>query len=185
MCWRFCGIRSAVCRITGNSGAEAPRRLKSARRTPNAYRITGRTAPSRSRLGNRWIGNEVRFGTVTGEFRGRRCSRRAHYSTAGMRAGSAEIEAGDGRAVTGPSGYGAQEEHLVEAHLAVEDVAAGDAETAFEIEGLEHLALAHDRVNVGCVFGDDFENAIAVGLAQVIPGGVPQACRARTAGRCP
>src|SRR5215469_8093914 len=81
-------------------------------------------------------------------------ARRAHHAAAGMRSGTAEIQAAHGRPITRPSRYRAHDEHLVEAHLAVEDVTAGDAETAFEIERGQNLAALDDRTDVGSVFLD-------------------------------
>ncbi len=53
---------------------------------------------------------------------------RAGDAAAGVRAGAAEIQAAQGRAILRPAGNGAQEEELVEAHVAVKDVAARQGE---------------------------------------------------------
>jgi hypothetical protein len=65
-----------------------------------------------------------------------------------MRPGPAQVEASDRHLISRPSGHRPQHEHLVEAHLAVKDVAAGDAETALQVERASAPAVDHqmDRI---------------------------------------
>src|ERR1700676_2294253 len=79
----------------------------------------------------------------------------SHYAAAGMRAGTAQEQALNGTTVAGPTGHGAHDEHLVEAHFAVENIAARDAETAFQIERRQHLAVLDDGTYVGNILPDE------------------------------
>src|SRR5579883_2928314 len=71
--------------------------------------------------------------------------RRAHHAAAGMRAGAAEIESLDGRAIAGALWGWSQREKLVRGDLALKDIAVGQAIALLDIERAEHLAV-EDRV---------------------------------------
>src|ERR1035441_4299466 len=71
-------------------------------------------------------------------------TRRAHNSTAGVRAGAAQIQPLRRRAVARVAGHRAHDEHLIQGHLAVEDVAAGDAVAALHVERREHLLINNE-----------------------------------------
>src|SRR5271170_4369352 len=62
-------------------------------------------------------------------------ARRAADAAAGVGRGAAHIEAGNGRAVVGVAEHGPCRIELVEAQLAVKDVAADKPEVALEVEG--------------------------------------------------
>ena len=66
---------------------------------------------------------------------------RAHHAAAWMRAGAAQVESLDGRAVARAFGRGSQREELVGRDLAVEDVAVGHAVTLLDIDRAEYLAV--------------------------------------------
>ena len=91
-----------------------------------------------------------------------------------MRAGAAQIQAADGRPVARPARHRAHREHLVQAHLAVEDVAAGDAEAALQVERRQHLPVLDDGADVGRVLLDQRDHAVAERLAQFVPGALAQ-----------
>src|SRR5581483_2900071 len=67
--------------------------------------------------------------------------RRAHHAAAGMRAGAAEIESLDGRAIAGALWGWSQREKLVRGDLALKDIAVGQAIALLDIERAEHLAV--------------------------------------------
>jgi hypothetical protein len=66
---------------------------------------------------------------------------RAHDAAAGVAAGTAEIEAGDGRRVVCRARYRTQHEELVEGELAVMPVAAADPHPALDVGGREQLGM--------------------------------------------
>src|SRR5690349_1581707 len=85
-----------------------------------------------------------------------------------MRAGAAEVEARDRRPVPRPSQDGAHREELVEGRLAVEDLAAPDAELLFEIDGRKNAAREDEfaepgRVRLESLF-DDLSQLLAPSL---------------------
>src|SRR5579883_1924744 len=85
---------------------------------------------------------------------------RAHHAAAGMRAGAAEIETLDGRAIAGALRGWAQREKLVRGDLALKDIAVGQAVALLDIEGTEHLAI-EDRVReIGRELGHGSDDAI-------------------------
>src|SRR5215467_7312421 len=51
----------------------------------------------------------------------------------------------------------------------MEDIAAGDAETAFQVERRQYLPLLNDRPDVRHIFLDQADNAVAERLPQLIP----------------
>ena len=71
-----------------------------------------------------------------------------------LRAAAAEEKAAHRGPVLRPSSDGAHNEHLVQAHLTVEDVAAGDAEAALQIERRQHLAALDNCTDIGHVLLD-------------------------------
>src|SRR5947209_5852096 len=69
--------------------------------------------------------------------------RRARHSAARMRSGTAQIQALERHPVIGRADHRPRAEELVETHLAVEDVAADQAEAALEIERRMDLPAEH------------------------------------------
>ena len=69
--------------------------------------------------------------------------RRAGDAAAGMRARTAQVEALERHPVIGRADHRPGAEQLVEAHLAVEDVAADQAEAALEVERRMDLPPEH------------------------------------------
>src|ERR1035438_8185213 len=78
-------------------------------------------------------------------------ARGAHHAAAGVGAGTAQVQPCNWRAIARPAGHGTHEEHLVQTHLAVENVAAGDAEAPLQIERAEHLPVLDELPDVGRV----------------------------------
>ena len=91
-----------------------------------------------------------------------------------MRARSAEEQILDRRPVARPAEQRARDEQLIERQLAVEDVAAGQAVRALEVERRDHLARDDRRVEARRVLRDRARRRGAEAIAL----GVPGACRA-------
>src|SRR5690242_21821498 len=75
-----------------------------------------------------------------------RCRIASRYpgdAAAGMRARAAQIQTGDRHPVVGVAEHRPSGEELVERERAVEDVAAGQAELAFEVERRQHTSPEH------------------------------------------
>ena len=70
-------------------------------------------------------------------------ARRAGHATAGVRARSAQVQTLQRHAVVSRADHRPRAEQLVEAHLAVEDVAADEAEAALEVERRMDLPPEH------------------------------------------
>src|SRR5438128_160383 len=79
-------------------------------------------------------------------------ARRAHDAAAGVRRRSSQIQPVDWRRVSGGAGRRPQEEQLLERQLPLKDVAFGQAELAFQIDGREYLAVQNQRFQVRSVF---------------------------------
>jgi hypothetical protein len=78
---------------------------------------------------------------------------------------------------------GPQHEHLIQAHLAMKNVTAGNAEAPFQIERAQHLPLAaHDIPHIRRIFGNYLEHPVAIRFPQVVPRCVAQSVR-RARGR--
>ena len=107
-------------------------------------------------------------------------TRRAHHAAARMRAGPAQIQPADGRPITRAARHRPHHEHLIQAHFTVEDIAAGEAEAAFQIERRQHLLDGRSAIaEAGRVFFDEVEHAVGERLTQFIPSGVAQTYTAR------
>ena len=75
-----------------------------------------------------------------------------------------------GRPEPGVAGHRAVEEELLEAELALEDVALGQAEPALDVERGEDLAVEDDVADVRGDLGDPVDDGVAERLAVVVPG---------------
>src|SRR4051812_29474290 len=73
------------------------------------------------------------------------CAVRAADAATGMRAGAAQIEAGDRRAVLRPAEQRAHDVQLIERHLAVMDVAAREAVRRLEFGRRDGLRGEYER----------------------------------------
>src|ERR1700687_2513125 len=98
----------------------------------------------------------LRFQNLTGSV----VTWRAHHTAARMRSGATQVKAADRRSIAGAPGYRPQDEHLIEAHLAVEDIAAGESEASREVKRSQHLFVDDQRPEAGRVFLDDVEDAV-------------------------
>src|SRR5690606_36877652 len=78
----------------------------------------------------------------------------------GMGAGSAHIEAGDRPAVIRVAKHGPRGKNLSEIERAVENVAADQAESPFEIERAEDLPPDHRRLEVGRIGIDRVDHQV-------------------------
>src|SRR3546814_3171277 len=67
--------------------------------------------------------------------------RRAADAAARMRAGAAQIQTRQRRAVITPARHRPETEQLMQRHRAMKDVAAGQRETSFEFERRQQLAM--------------------------------------------
>src|SRR5262245_4347733 len=100
-------------------------------------------------------------------------SRRAHHASARMRARTTKVKVPDRRSVLRPPGHGAHEEQLVEVHLAVKDVAAGQAVLSLHVQRRNHLTMQGDVLDVRRVFGKSVDAAVGEPLFhRLVPGGV-------------
>ena len=64
-------------------------------------------------------------------------SRCARHLTAGVCAGTAEVEIGDRRPVVRPTGKGTLGEELARNDIEVADVSVGEADPPFQVDGCE------------------------------------------------
>src|SRR5262249_2410150 len=87
-----------------------------------------------------------------------------------MRAGAAQIEILDRRRGAGPREERTADEQLIERQLAVEDVAAGEAVVALEVERRDHLARDDRRGEAG---GEPLDRPRR-GRAEAVALGVPR-----------
>ena len=94
---------------------------------------------------------------------------RAHDAAAGMRGRAAHPQVLDGRLVLRVAGHGTQEEQLLERELALEDVAFGQSQLAFEIERRDHLPADDDVLDVGREFGDGVDDVVAELFPLLVP----------------
>src|SRR5580704_5173823 len=95
-------------------------------------------------------------------------------TSAGMRAGAAQIQTMDWSSVLRPSGQGTHEEKLLQPQVAVENVAFGQAVRTLEIERREHLARKDHTGYVGRVFSNFPDYAVAEQFPFLVPGAFAQ-----------
>src|SRR5450755_4157706 len=79
-------------------------------------------------------------------------TRSAHHASARMCSRAAQVQSLDRRFVASATGHRAQNEHLIQAHLAVENIAAGESEAALEIKRRQHLLVDDQRTEARRVF---------------------------------
>ena len=79
------------------------------------------------------LSTKWRWLQVAEDLLGRVFAAGAEHAAAGVARRAAKIQALNRRAMVGPAGDGAEAEQLVGAHRSLHDVAAGDAERAFEV----------------------------------------------------
>src|SRR3982751_2754747 len=90
-------------------------------------------------------------------------------SAAGVGARAAKVEALERHAVIGRTDHGTGAEQLVEAHLAVENVAADQPKAALEVERRVDLASKHRFGEARCVAIHRRDDRIGGSLALIIP----------------
>src|SRR6266478_10176438 len=78
----------------------------------------------------------------------REAPRSAHDAPSRVRSRSAHVEVLDGCAELGPSGDRPQKEELLQGKLALKDIAFGQAELPFQIEGRDNLPVLDDVADV-------------------------------------
>ena len=93
---------------------------------------------------------------------GRVSARQACHAAAGVRAGAAVVQPGDGSPVSGVSHDGPVGPHLVRGHRAVEDVAAGQAKTFFQVRRCQYLPGDHRIAEIGREAVDGGEYRIGI-----------------------
>src|SRR4051794_31284511 len=94
---------------------------------------------------------------------------RAGHPTARVSARPAQIKALQRHSIIGRADHRPRAEQLVEAHLAVEDVAADQAEPALEVERRMDLPPEHRLGEAGCMAVDGRDDRIGRFLALLIP----------------
>ncbi len=92
-----------------------------------------------------------------------------------MRTGPAEPEPGDRHAIALELAGGAQEEHLIQRHLAMMPLAAGHAELALDILGRQHLLRDHAAGEIRGKVAEQGQRAFADLLARLVVRGRAQA----------
>src|SRR2546426_2101530 len=102
-------------------------------------------------------------------------ARGAHDAAAGMRAGAAQVETADRRAVVRPARGRTEEEQLIGGHLAVEDVPLGETEDLLQIPRAEDLARDDRLLDVRGVFRQRVDDLVAHLLADLGPGQIGRA----------
>ena len=76
-------------------------------------------------------------------------SRSANYAATGMRAAAAKKQSMDRSRGTSEVRKRPEREHLIEAHLTVKNVAAGDAELALDVERRQDVDMFYGARNPG------------------------------------
>src|SRR5437764_8519357 len=87
-----------------------------------------------------------------------------------MRARAAHVEAGEWPAIIRMTEHRARREHLPEIERAMEDVAADEAEGAFQVERRENLTAKHRAFEVRRIAVDRVDHQVGDRLAMFIPG---------------
>ena len=96
-------------------------------------------------------------------------ARRAGHAAAGVRARPAEVQALERHPVIGRADHRPRAEQLVEAHLAVEDVAADQAEAPLEVERRMDLPAEHRLGEARRMGIDGRDDLVRRLLALVVP----------------
>src|SRR6476469_10833594 len=96
--------------------------------------------------------------------------RRSRHSAAGMGPRSAQVQALERHPVIGRADHRPGAEQLVESHLAVEDVAADESETALEIKRRMDLPPQHRLGESGRVAVDRRDDLVRRLLPLIVPG---------------
>src|SRR5206468_9914914 len=91
------------------------------------------------------------------------------YTAAGMGAGTAQVQPLERHAVIRAPDHGAGAEQLVEAHLAVENVATDKAEAALEVERRVDLPAKHRLCEPGGVRVDGRDDLVCRFIAFLVP----------------
>src|SRR5579872_2616244 len=89
----------------------------------------------------------------------------------------AQIQTANRRPVLRATRKRTHDEHLIETHFTVEDIAAGEREAAFKIERSKYLLLNDQRPESRRIFFNQIENAIRERLALLIPVRLTQRVR--------
>src|SRR5579864_3107526 len=90
---------------------------------------------------------------------------------------SAEIKTVNRCSVLRPASYGTHEEKLLQAQIAMKDVAFSQTIGAFQVERREHLPGHDRRGNVGGILSDFPDHTIAQQFALVVPVSLAQMVR--------
>src|SRR4051812_34729628 len=91
-----------------------------------------------------------------------------------MRAGPAEIELANGGTIACPASQRAEEEQLVEAEIAMKNVAARETVLTFHVQGGEHLALHNGRADVRRIRRQRVDAVIGEAFLEIVPGALAQ-----------
>src|SRR6185437_15806780 len=93
----------------------------------------------------------------------------AHDAAAWMSGRPAHIKVLNGSAELRVSGYGTQEEKLLQRELALKDVALAESELAFQVERREHLLVDDDVLQVRRIFGNSIDHVVAECFTLLVP----------------
>src|SRR4051812_7182704 len=100
---------------------------------------------------------------------GRIMTRRAGHAAARVRPGAAEVEAFERHSVIGCADHWTSAEQLVEPHLAVENVAADEAEAPFKVERRMDLSPKHGLGEAWRMRVDGRDNPVGRLVALSVP----------------
>src|SRR6266705_5281699 len=98
--------------------------------------------------------------TVLQDDPGRVPARRSHHPSSRVRPGAGHIKVIDRSPVAGPPEERAHREELVERHVAVADVPAGQAVDLLEVERREDLAVENGPAQVRDVRGESVDGQV-------------------------
>src|SRR5688572_7785460 len=94
-----------------------------------------------------------------------------------MGTGTAEEQSFDRRLIPSESEQWPHREELIERQFSVEDLSAGEAPSAFEIERRQRLPLDDQRAKIRCVLHQRLHDGVAERVAPIVPGDrLPVSC---------
>src|SRR5215472_398292 len=93
----------------------------------------------------------------------------AHDTAARMSTRSAQIQSVDRSAVPGPAGYRSHKEQLVQCHVTMKDVAAGERVVAFHIQRRDHLAMNDGILDIGGILRQCVDTPVGELLLHSVP----------------
>ena len=91
------------------------------------------------------------------------------HVTARMGPGSAEIVVCDWGAIAVPASEGPGGEELLRGHIQVQNVAVGEPDLAYQVQGRNDLPIDDGALDVGCVNGKGVDNDVGHLFPCIVP----------------